>query len=108
MQVHMGLLGKIGKIFSSRIGPNTNARNMSRGELFRSGLLYLLFGFFCLVLFVILENEFSIANIFGPRAEWNGEMHWIPFFLSAVLAFFAVIGIGGGIYLVARGVFRKS
>jgi hypothetical protein len=78
-------------------GPSTDVRYMSKTQLFRSGIQFLLFG---IGLFAAAFGFLSVFFDFMPPA--------LMMAISFPVTILSGMGVLGGLYLCIRGVFRSA
>jgi hypothetical protein len=90
-------LGRTARFLFSAHGPRTDVSRMSRQELFQSGRWFMGIGL------VLLAAYALMVTISGNAISESALLLYLLFLLS----FPGLMGLGGGLYLLVRGFFRR-
>ena len=86
-------------LYGLQLGPRTDVKQMSKAELYDSGIRFIILGLMCTSAFLAM----AIAmRVLGGSPDTNAVLLglWIA------LTLFSAMGFLGGLYLLLRGLFR--
>ena len=87
--------------YGVEIGPRTDTKCMTKGELLDSGVRFIVWG----LIFSSLVLAFvPLSSLVFPAGDLPGAVFLVGFFL----VLFAGMGFVGGLYLLIRGLLRRA